>query len=741
MDNKIIKDSMDVRVYLGPIIAIAVLFTVFGLFVIGSISDLYYEHMKEDAYEVSVAYSQNIIKSSHAYEVIEGLLEEKLMVAGGSVASSEQNFTHQGLSEIANLLKVSDIYIYNDNKTIISSSNNQYIGWQPESNHPVNLFIESNTESYVEEIRADTESGEHYMYGYHRLPGGGIVQVGIKADTIMSVLEAFEIETLISEMLISNEMRRISILDNDNIIRYSTEEGLINREIVESSIIGSIESDEIVGTESILLEEDVYEIYVPIYVHSDKVGTLVVSQSMEQTRAASSQIRIIGGMVILIVYALLGYTIRETLKKNRELTKVAYFDNTTGLLNHQYLTLVIENAIKENRSGALFRIKSTGLKVINMTYGPSYGDDVLYEVVTRLKDLQNDNKVLYRYTADEMFFFLDGFDTKNEIESLAKEIELTYSSPFIINGVEQYVSSHIGIVDIKGCISTDQVFKDSLIALGFNEDTEKSSHVMFDKSMLSKIEREDIIERELRKYINQNSERLFIVAQPIIDLKNKRISGFEILTRMNSETFGQVSPIEFIDVAERRHVIVPLSYYILDKACKFAKSLYDKGYDYLRVGINISGIHILRDDFVLKIFEVIKNNNVSRKMINLEITESILLDKYDVVNGKLAELQDQGITISLDDFGTGYSSLARLKSLSINKVKIDKEFIDGIENGEFLVEKIISLIHSFGYKVVAEGVESNKQLIYLENHDCDLIQGYVFSKPVLPKDAIELLKE
>ena len=256
--------------------------------------------------------------------------------------------------------------------------------------------------------------------------------------------------------------------------------------------------------------------------------------------------------------------------------------------------------------------------------------------------------------------------------------------------------------------------------------------------------REELIEKALIAIIGGEFKDFFhMVHQPLFDIKSNKIIGFESLARMTIQDIGPVPPLEFIGLAEKRNLIFPLGNVILKKVSEFLYLLKSLDYNNIYVGINISGLQLLRDGF----FDVVKGTiGLSRENWNrlvFEITETMLVDNFELANEKLAELKSMGSLVALDDFGTGYSSLTELRNLNIDIIKMDRSFVGRIEQyGEdtLITQDIITMSHKLSLKVVAEGVENERQMNYLKNHGCDIIQGFYLSKPLVESDAIDFLK-
>jgi len=240
---------------------------------------------------------------------------------------------------------------------------------------------------------------------------------------------------------------------------------------------------------------------------------------------------------------------------------------------------------------------------------------------------------------------------------------------------------------------------------------------------------------------NSRRDSFYLEYQPIID-KEGNIHAFEALARIYDKILGRISPMEFIDIAEKRHLIVELGRIILDEACSFIKQLQDKGWYNVSVSVNISAIQVLRDDFLTDLKFAINKNQIPSENLILEITESVYAKNLEVINNQLSKTQLLGIRSAIDDFGTGYSSLSREREIAADMIKIDKFFLDQLllkDEKDLITSDIINLAHKLGQKAVAEGIEHLSQLEYLKKNNCDYYQGYFFSKPVVASKAIELL--
>ena len=253
--------------------------------------------------------------------------------------------------------------------------------------------------------------------------------------------------------------------------------------------------------------------------------------------------------------------------------------------------------------------------------------------------------------------------------------------------------------------------------------------------MLDKV----LLERSLREAIYHNELKLWY--QPFVEVATGRIVGFEALVRWYHPEQGIIMPVHFIDLAEETGLIIPIGKQILRNACRFIVALQQEGHEKLKVTVNISIVQLMQGDFVQTVQDILAETGALPGWLGLEITEGILMESIEANIDKLRAIKKLGVGIYLDDFGTGYSSLNYLKKLPIDIVKIDKSFIDDLlhkEREKQLTEVIIQLAHRMGIKTVAEGVETREQLRQLTRYECDVVQGYLFSKPV-PEEAVRKL--
>lgn len=424
---------------------------------------------------------------------------------------------------------------------------------------------------------------------------------------------------------------------------------------------------------------------------------------------------------------------------------LAYHDVLTNLPNKmafmERVSSILTSSFGFNQTHAVYFIDLDNFKTINDTLGHDYGDYLLTQTAEKLLSLSDTDDILARAGGDEFLVFREDIGSEAEANKYASAILDAFNTPFNLNGETAYISMSIGIATYpKNGTTPSALIKSADIAMYKSKDTGKNKLTLFDNSMEEELSRNTMITEILRHAIKNHE--IYIKYQPQYNIKHNKIIGFEALMRINSIKLGPISPSEFIPIAEENGLIVELGEWMLREACNFTRSLIDQGYPPYTVSVNISSVQIKRSGFVTTIEQILKDTKLPPELLDLEITESSLVSSLVNAVSLLSSVQALGVRISLDDFGTGYSSLNYLTSMPINTLKMDKSFIDNISHNEkdaCIADAIIQLAHSIEIKVIAEGVENASQLSMLKEKKCDIVQGYIFSKPLLPSALISIL--
>lgn len=438
-------------------------------------------------------------------------------------------------------------------------------------------------------------------------------------------------------------------------------------------------------------------------------------------------------------------TINEKIRIGEESLKyLAFHDTLTGLPNKLSL---FENSNKnifiatKNKAALLF-LDIDNLKYVNDTLGHDFGDKLIIKISERLSSLLKESNSIFRLSGDEFIIIIQNIQGEGDVHIFASHIIDSFREEFHVMDSVLHISVSIGVSICPGHGNDlEELLKYADIAMYSAKAAGRNRYVIYEQLMNEVLTERMNIEKYLRTALEKNELEIYYQAQ--LDLETKKITGFEALMRWKSPELGFISPLKFIKVAEDTRLIIPLGSWILKEACAFLTKLHTKGYTSLTVSVNVSIVQLLQIGFNDMVIDILELVGLDPNYLELEITESILMESFEIIGVKLESLREMGVRIALDDFGTGYSSLNYLKQLPISTLKIDKSFIDEITGesiSETLTGQIITLGSSMGMCVVAEGVERREQLEYLINQKCHKIQGYICSKPI-PEGEIEKLLE
>ncbi|NRD80960.1 EAL domain-containing protein [Bacillus sp. BRMEA1] len=437
--------------------------------------------------------------------------------------------------------------------------------------------------------------------------------------------------------------------------------------------------------------------------------------------------------------------ITERKKAQEQVQYLAYFDPLTGIPNrnhlHKYLGEVLESNKVDKKIVAVLFLDLDRFKLINDTFGHSFGDLLLKEATIRISRVLEKDGILFRYGGDEYVIVVEGVEPR-EVSQLAEKLIETFSSPFYIQERQMFISTSIGIsLFPKDGETVEALIQNSDAAMYSAKENGKNNFRFHSSYLNTNNNRKMEIELGIRKALEQNEFTLYY--QPLVDLDTKKIVGLEALIRWIHPEYGFISPAEFIPVAEECGLIVLIGNWVLKTACEQFKRWLDSGFPLKRIAVNVSAIQFCDQNFVNTVNQVLHDTKLEACFLELEITESAT-QQVEEATKIMKVLKEIGVQLSIDDFGTGYSSLNYLRQFPINTLKIDKSFVDEINNnynGEVIVKTIIELGISLGFMVIAEGIENEQQLSFLKENNCQIGQGYLFSKPLPTHELEDLLKK
>lgn len=736
------------RTYAISVGTIIILFIVAGYFFTNIIRSFLVNRMGEESSRLANNYMSRLSEAATASKIINELLDGRLMVVNNAIWRNQDKISSDLLKEFTKELEVDEIYLYNSEGEIIYSTTDEYIGWKARKGHPVYEFMKSGDLTLVEDIRKDTESEQYYKYGYTKIGNGQFIQVGILADKVNDLTSRFSTRHFINTLTGEDNIKYIYFIDNNLHIAASNEKTKIGPLTLNNLEKLAIIENRSYSSKKQYKGKSVYQTLSPIYVDDVKMGTLAVIYSLEDTDVLIKQISFIALGVLFFLFAAHGILAVIIIKKTNEIEKLAYYDSLTNLPNDEHFVEFFNEELiqSKEKKKALLLLNYSNLGLVKLIFGYEGLHNIIQQITKKLKSLDVNKNHLFRHSEDSFLIYINDYKEKEQLVNICDTITKLFLTSIQTGSGSKFIDLRIGVVEIdESYTNANNVIKDAEIAASNVNEKGNKEYCFFDETMAENLIFDEIMEKELRKAIyDQNSQELYLEYQPQIDLKTNKIIGFEALARWENKELGRISPIKFINIAERRQLIIPLGERVLTTACDFIKTLEKKGYQDIKVAVNISLIQLLQDDFVESVMKIIEDTKIKPGSLELEITETILADNYEIINEKLSVLKNKGVNISLDDFGTGYSSLARLRNLNINMIKIDKFFIDSLidkDPNEVLTGAIISLAHRLGLRVIAEGVEFEEQKEYLIANQCDIMQGYLFSKPVPEDEVIEILNQ
>jgi len=420
---------------------------------------------------------------------------------------------------------------------------------------------------------------------------------------------------------------------------------------------------------------------------------------------------------------------------------LAFYDTLTGLPNLELLRDRTEQALaasqRNGKAVAMLIMDVDGFKTINDSLGHSYGDELLRSIAARLHALLRSNDTLCRQSGDEFAILLPEQDSSEPAGYLAEKIMRNFKEPFSLFGHTLSVSVSLGVaVAPNDGKDFEALLRNAETAMYQAKQQGRQTWCYFDQAMNREALEVLTLVNDLRQAVEREQMRLYY--QPQVDLRSGRLLGVEALVRWQHAERGLVSPAQFIPLAEETRLIVPIGHWILQEACRQAMLWKRAGLDIPQVAVNISAVQLQHGNLEQSVLQALASSQLPAAMLELEITESSLIDKTDQVLDTLKRLKALGVRLSIDDFGTGYSSLAYLRTLAVDKLKIDQSFVRDLPNSadsRAIVTAIVHMAQSLGLTTIAEGVEEQAIARTLSELDCHEAQGYLYARP-LPADQL-----
>ena len=433
-------------------------------------------------------------------------------------------------------------------------------------------------------------------------------------------------------------------------------------------------------------------------------------------------------------------------RAERHIARLAYFDSLTGLPNRDHtmtrLEGVLERAAANAHRTALLYIDLDNFKRINDTLGHSAGDELLKQCAARLREALEGVGAgdMGRLGGDEFVAILPGIVSRELAEAAADKVIVALQRPVRLGHHEIVVTPSVGIaISPDDGIDAATLLHNSDLAMYFSKRRGHGAWAFYDATMSDGALRRLTLEGKLRGALERQEFSLHY--QPQFELASGALSGLEALLRWTHPELGSVPVLEFIEIAEDTGLIIPIGEWVLRSACAQARQWRDQNLPFGHISVNVSGTQFLQRDFPELVARVLQETGLEPRWIELEITETVVMRDEAWAEKALASLRAVGVTLAIDDFGIGYSSLGRLRHLAVDRLKVDRSFVSNLESevrDRSIASAIIKMSRTLGIGVVAEGVETFNQMLYLQEQECESAQGYLFSRP-LPTADIEVL--
>ena len=471
------------------------------------------------------------------------------------------------------------------------------------------------------------------------------------------------------------------------------------------------------------------------------VVNVFIRGNMHALSGFFSNILIIGAISII------HFSYRKILNYQQSIREQAVTDRITGLPNRFACGELMADLQKHSEKFALVSIDLNDFKSINDTMGHDTGDEVLREISKRWKDLANSDKTdtvdfIARNSGDEFMLVISEFNTIADVEKTINTYKDELERKITIDDCDYFLTACFGFTlfpEDSDVLENLYLYADA--ALHEIKKTGSGSRTLRFTPEVLNLERSLEIERKIRTALN--SDKIFYNLQPQYDMEHK-LRGFEALARLKDDDGSFISPADFIPIAEKTGLVDRIDMRVFEKAMDFLDKVSSETGSKVMLSINVSVRHLMKNNFIEEIKRILASHNIAPERVEIEITESIMIDSAEKAMQRIDEIKALGMKVAIDDFGTGYSSLSYLNNFPSDLLKIDKSFIDQMnlnESSRQYVAMIISIGHILDLKVISEGVESADQIEVLKNIGCDYIQGFVWGRPMPPEDAEKLVIE
>ncbi|WP_456271371.1 putative bifunctional diguanylate cyclase/phosphodiesterase [Bacillus sp. AK031] len=446
--------------------------------------------------------------------------------------------------------------------------------------------------------------------------------------------------------------------------------------------------------------------------------------------------------VFLLVVISVAKGERQYLDERNNLNYMAYHDSLTGLYNRLYIQEDLEKRVGEGKPFYLLLLDLDYFKHINDTHGHLFGDEVIRTVASFIKSKLGASDIAGRLGGDEFVIIFHDEQSSQSINEFCSSILEYFSNPIVIKGRQISITTSIGVSSFPvNADSPEDLLVKADISMYKTKGDGRNSYTIYNELLEKQFRKDVTLQSDLSKaLLNKEFE---VYYQPMVNLKEKKIIGFEALLRWNHPEKGMVNPGEFIHIAEETGLIIPIGEWVVHEACRQIHQWNEQLNQDFIVSVNLSLKQFSKKGIFETLSDIVDEIGISPSLVTIEITESMAMVNTEHTLALLKEFKEKGFGISIDDFGTGYSSLGYLKDFSIQSIKIDRSFIKSVNDSgkdDAIVKAILSIAGNLGIQVVAEGVEQPQQEKFLVSQQCDYAQGYHYSKPLNSSDLLKFLR-
>ncbi|MBC7860874.1 MAG: EAL domain-containing protein, partial [Burkholderiaceae bacterium] len=493
------------------------------------------------------------------------------------------------------------------------------------------------------------------------------------------------------------------------------------------------------------------EVFEPVSANDNVIGSVTIRAAMspvyQRLTTYAGFTLAVALCAFALAYAMARRMRRAVRRAENHLHYLAHVDPVTELPNrHEFnesMAFALARADRQESSVGLLLLDLDNFKVVNDTLGHNCGDALLKLVAQRLTTVLRASDIICRIGGDEFVVIVEPAECAADLASVARKILAALAAPFGLDSHQLYVSASIGVslypLDAR---DVQTLTRNADTAMYHAKNQGKNCYAAFLPEMELRAQKRMLIEANLRRALERGE--LTLHYQPQIDLESGHMVGVEVLTRWTCPELGPVSPVEFIPVAEESGIIIPLGRWVLQTACRQTAAWRAAGLlgSIERVAVNLSACQTRDAGLMDDIHAILAETGLPRGLLELEITEGVLMENVHANLELMGQMQLAGIPLSIDDFGTGYSSMAYLKRFPIDQLKIDRSFVNDCPgDGEAIATAIIAMAHSLNMTVVAEGVETAEQVAFLRRAGCDIVQGYYYARPMAAEQLTALLGE